>query len=248
MRTLRLIFLLIAHTVALATLAQAQEQQPQLIVSDPFVEMHTGPGRGYPVFHVAERGSTIELLRRRTDWFQVRAPRGEEGWVHYDQLLTTVTPDGEPFGEPGFTLEDFEQRTWEAGFHYGDFGGANVISAFGAFGMTPNLTGEVSVSHALGRFSDSKMINFNIVHLMYPERRASPFFTLGAGAIKTSPKATLVATLDREDAVAHAGIGVRTYLTRRFVFRAEYKTYVVFTSRDDNEEIREWKAGFSFFF
>jgi hypothetical protein len=79
-------------------------------------------------------------------------------------------------------------------------------------------------------------------------RRASPYFTLGAGAIHTEPKATLVATVDRTDSVAHAGAGVRAYLTRRFVFRAEYKAYVVFTSRNDNEEIREWKAGFSFFF
>jgi hypothetical protein len=48
--------------------------------------------------------------------------------------------------------------------------------------------------------------------------------------------------------MANAGFGVRSYLARRFVFRAEYKSYVVFTSRDDNEEIGEWKAGFSFFF
>jgi hypothetical protein len=104
------------------------------------------------------------------------------------------------------------------------------------------------VSQVLGRFSDSTLVNLNVVHVMYPDWRASPFFTLGAGTIHTEPKATLVATTDRSDSLAHAGVGVRTYLTRRFVFRAEYKTYVVFTSRDDNEEIREWKAGFSFFF
>ncbi len=227
---------------------QAQERHRELTIADPYVELRSGPGRGYPIFHVAERGSTIELLRRRTDWFQVRAPRGEEGWVHYDQLLTTVYANGDPFDEPGYTLDDYAERRWEAGVLYGDFGGANVISTFGAFGMTPNLTLEMSLSQALGRFSDSVMLNVNIMHLMFPDRRATPFFTLGAGTISTSPKATLVATIDREDAVAHAGIGVRTYLTRRFVFRAEYKTYVVFTSRDDNEEIREWKAGFSFFF
>jgi hypothetical protein len=66
--------------------------------------------------------------------------------------------------------------------------------------------------------------------------------------IKTEPKATLAATTDRTDSIALAGVGVRAYLTRRFVFRAEYKTHVVFTSRDDNEEVQEWKAGFSFFF
>ena len=57
-----------------------------------------------------------------------------------------------------------------------------------------------------------------------------------------------VATVDRTDSLAQVGFGVRTYLTRRFILRAEYKSYVVFTSRNDNEEIREWKAGLSFFF
>jgi hypothetical protein len=92
------------------------------------------------------------------------------------------------------------------------------------------------------------MATVNIVHLMYPDWRASPYFTLGAGVINTEPKATLVATVDRTDSLAQVGAGVRMYLTRRFVFRAEYKAHVVFTSRDDNEEVREWKAGFSFFF
>ena len=36
-------------------------------------------------------------------------------------------------------------------------------------------------------------------------------------------------------------------LTRRFLLRAEYKSYVVFTSRDENEEVEEWKVGFAFF-
>ena len=119
---------------------------------------------------------------------------------------------------------------------------------YGSRSFTPNLSGELWVSQALGRFSDSTMVTANIVHLMYPDWRASPYFTLGAGVIKTEPKATLVATTDRTDSVAQVGAGVRVYLTRRFVFRGEYKTHVVFTSRNDNEEVREWKAGFSFFF
>jgi hypothetical protein len=174
--------------------------------------------------------------------------RGQEGWVHMEQLATTLDLDGEPFDLPVLGFDDYSARRWEVGALYGDFGGANVISVYGARGFTPNLSGEVWVSQALGRFSDSTMASANIVHLMYPDRRASPYFTLGAGVINTEPKATLVATVDRSDTFAQAGAGVRTYLTRRFVFRAEYKAYVVMTSRDDNEEVREWKAGFSFFF
>ena len=231
-----------------ATGACAEREHREVVINDPFIELHTGPGRGYPVFFVAERGEQIEVLKRRTDWFKVRAERGEEGWVNLTQLTTTLNLDGEPFDLPGLSIGDYTDRRWEVGALYGDFGGANAISVYGAFSLSQNLSLELWVQEVLGRFSDSTLANVNIVHMFYPTWRASPYFTLGAGAIHTIPKATLVGTVDRTDNVAHAGVGVRTYLTRRFVFRAEYKTYVVFTSRDDNEEIREWKAGFSFFF
>jgi uncharacterized protein YgiM (DUF1202 family) len=245
MRTLMLAFLLCQ--LFCATGARSQEH-PQTIVADPFLELHTGPGRGYPVFYVAGRGDTISILKRRTDWFKIRVPRGEEGWVYRDQLAATLTANGTPMDIPGFTLDDYAERRWEVGGLYGDFGGANVISAYGAFALTENLSVELWLSDVLGRFSNSQLLNANIVHVFYPQWRASPYFTLGAGAIRTEPKGTLVATVDRTDNVAHVGLGVRMYLARRFVFRAEYKSYVVFTTRDDNEEIREWKAGFSFFF
>jgi uncharacterized protein YgiM (DUF1202 family) len=232
-----------------ATDAAGAEQQPrEVVIEDPYIELHTGPGRGYPVFFVAERGEQIALLKRRTEWFKVRVARGEEGWVRFEQLTTTLNLDGEPFDLPAVGFGDYAARRWEVGALYGDFGGANIISTYGALNFTPNLSGEVWVSQALGRFADSTLVTVNIVHLMYPEWRASPYFTLGTGIINTQPKATLVATVDREDSLAQVGVGVRTYLTRSFVFRAEYKAHVVFTSRDDNEEVREWKAGFSFFF
>ena len=243
-----LLLILSLSQLLVAATAASEDRHQEVVIQDPFVELHTGPGRGFPVFYVAERGDRIALLKRRTEWFKVQVARGEEGWVHGEQLRTALRLDGEPFDLPGLTLGDYAGRRWEVGVLYGDFGGANAISTYGAFSMTQNLSAELWVSQVLGRFSDSTVANVNIVHLLYPDWRASPFFTLGAGVINTEPKATLVATVDRTDSLAHAGVGVRTYLTRRFVFRAEYKTYVVFTSRDDNEEIREWKAGFSFFF
>ena len=62
------------------------------------------------------------------------------------------------------------------------------------------------------------------------------------------PEGTLVGTPKRTDQVAYAGIGVRAYVARRFIVRGEYKEYVVFTDRDENEEEMEWKLGFAFFF
>ena len=53
---------------------------------------------------------------------------------------------------------------------------------------------------------------------------------------------------DRTDTTAYAGVGVRGFLTNRFLLAGEYRSYVVFTSRDENEEIDEWTVGFTYFF
>ncbi|MGI9220457.1 MAG: SH3 domain-containing protein, partial [Woeseiaceae bacterium] len=51
-------------------------------VVEPFLEMHTGPGHGYPIFHTVDRGESIEILMQRTYWYQVRTDRGIVGWVN----------------------------------------------------------------------------------------------------------------------------------------------------------------------
>jgi hypothetical protein len=114
--------------------------------------------------------------------------------------------------------------------------------------MTANLTAELSASQVLGDYSSSLLLNVNLLSVPFPKWRYAPFFTLGAGQITTSPRVTLVHAPDSQDLMAHMGVGVKMYLTRRFILRAEYKNYVAFSSDDNNEEFEEWKAGFAFFF
>ncbi len=217
-------------------------------VADPYIELHTGPADGYPIFHVTERGEWIEILSRRTEWFKVRTTDGKEGWVNRSQLEQTLTPTGEQAAFKDVALSDFSTRRWEFGLLGGDFDGATVITLYGGYSFTANISGELSLSQVLGSFSDSLLVNANLLGQPFPRWRISPFFTLGTGMIQTNPHATLVQAEDRTDFAGHVGVGFRTYITRRFVFRAEYKNYVVFSSDDENEEPDEWKAGFSVFF
>ena len=57
MRTPVIIWLLLAWLVV--PLAYGREPV-RVEVSAPYIELHTGPGRGYPIFYVAERGEDIE--------------------------------------------------------------------------------------------------------------------------------------------------------------------------------------------
>jgi len=228
--------------------AEAADEYRTVTVADPYLEMRTGPGRGYPIFNVVDRGEVVGVLKQRTEWYLVRADNGKEGWVDRAQMERTLQPDGNPvsFDEAG--LEEFTNAKWELGLLAGDFGGANIVSLYGGYSLNPNVSIELWGSQILGNFSNGWMGSVNVVHEAFPEWRVSPFFTLGAGVIHTSPKSTIIQGEDRTDQIGHVGAGFRVYATRRFLLRAEYKSYVVFTSRDENEEVEEWKVGFAFFF
>jgi hypothetical protein len=228
--------------------AHAAAAKPSVTVADPYLEMHTGPGAGYPIFHVVGRGESITVLKRRTEWFKVRTDGEREGWVEQSQLERTLTPSGETMRFGALAFGDFAARRWEMGALGGDFGGANVIALYGARHLTRNLSVELWTQQVLGSFSDGWIAGANVVHQFFPEWRASPFFTLGTGVINIDPKSTVVQTEDRTDQYAVVGTGARAWITRQFLLRVEYKGYVTFTSRDDNEEIDEWKVGFSFYF
>ena len=69
-----------AHTADAARQFDRDEGRYAVVaVADPYLELHTGPGRGYPVYRVVPRGERVEILYRRTDWFRVRDEQDREG-------------------------------------------------------------------------------------------------------------------------------------------------------------------------
>lgn len=248
-RSFTLIGLLLTLLLCQAQTASAKEHPHKILIADPYVELHTGPGRGYPVFHVVERGREVEIVKRRTDWFQIRTERGVEGWVPREQMIATLEPTGEPLDLQEPARENYMSRRWQAGVAGGDFAGASMVSAFGGYAFSDNLSIELTFNHIVGEFSNGYSATLGLVHVFVPEWRISPYFTLGTGVIYTDPKSTLVQSVDRTDQIGYVGGGLQFYLTRRFMLRTEYRNNVIFTSRDDNEEVDEWKyLGIAFFF
>ena len=245
-RYARLLPLLLA-LVAAPSLCGAREYL-QVFVTAPYLELHTGPGRGYPVTQVVPRDESVDILKRRTDWFKVRTSRGVEGWASYKDMLNVVLADGSLFTFPLGDRAGFTSHNGEMGIFAGDYSGATLISGYGSYSFNSQLAVELSLGQFLGNASNGTVADLGLTHVFMPEWRLSPFVMLGTGIVHIEPKATLVAPLDRTDQTAYVGGGVRYYLTRRFFARAEYKAHYVFTSRNDNEKVDEWKLGFAFFF
>jgi opacity protein-like surface antigen len=242
------LFLLITLSLLAAQAVAADNTLPQSQVVDAYIEMRTHPGRGYPVFYVTERGERIELIRRRTDWIQVRNQRGIEGWVHADDIGRTIDETGQALAISAPDFEAFTQRKWEFGVMVGDFEDTDAVTGYAGWHFTPNLSIELAATENFGDASDGKMITANLVHQMNPGLRYSPFLTIGGGIRETNPRSTLVSTEDRTDNTASVGAGLRIHLYKRLFMRLQYKHYVVMTDRDDDEEINEWKIGISAFY
>lgn len=219
-----------------------------VVVQDPYLDLRSGPGRGFPVTQVVERGADVALLRQRTDWIKVRTDRDREGWVHRSQLERTLTGTGEEVRVAGPAEDAREKHRWEATVGVGDFDGADVVTMAASFSITGSLLLRADVSQLLGNYSSGWLGTLGIAHVFAPNWRVSPFVGIGGGVVYVEPKATLVDTADRTNQAAYAGAGLRGFLSDRFLLQGEYRQYVVFMDTNDNEVVNQWLVGFTYFF
>ena len=101
------------HSMAFDINIFKKEPLLQVQLLDPFIELRTGPSRGFPIFFAVEKGQTITILKRRTDWYKVETSDNKTGWVKRDTLKNTLGPDGDKID---FALPDWQNyvyRHWE---------------------------------------------------------------------------------------------------------------------------------------
>jgi uncharacterized protein YgiM (DUF1202 family) len=222
----------------------------QVQVTQAFVNVHTGPAIGYPVFHVIERGEWLTVLKRRTNWFKVELSNQKQGWITLQDLNQTLTSIGETTQINDGTFAKFGQRNAELAVFAGSFDSIPAMTLAGTWVWTENLAAELSYTQALGDFSKNELAIIRIQHSMFPEWKVSPYLSLGAGLAITTPRANLVQSGDekRNSDALEIGLGARYYLNRNFIVRLEYKNLLLITDRDQQEEINQWNIGFAVFF
>jgi hypothetical protein len=217
-------------------------------VTDPFIELRTGPGRGFPVFHVSGRDEWIELLLRSTDWYKVRTSTGHEGWVHRAQLETTLTEAGTTTTFRDVLLDDYLRRRVEMGGAWGVFKSEPMLKIWAGYRFADALAIEGTIGQVQGVFSGTEFWHFNLIVEPWSDRRLSPFFGVGLGHFKNIPNASLVGATVTDANLATASIGVRYHLAERFVARLDYSIYAAYVSDSSTPDYKAITAGIAFFF
>lgn len=238
-------------SLALLAAVPARAEEPRLErvqVTDPYIELHTGPGRGYPIHHVAAREEWIAIELRFTDWYKVRTESGKEGWVQRRQLESTLTEAGGKKSFRDVMLDDYLRRRVELGAGWGRFKSEPMLKIWTAYRLSDTLGVEATIGQVQGVFSGTDFWHLNLQSEPWSDQRISPFFGLGFGKFRNIPNASLVGAQPTDAKLANASIGVRYYLTERFVLRADYSIYTAFVGDTRSTEYRAVTGGLSFFF
>jgi hypothetical protein len=226
----------------------ADSEGERLQVAAPFIELHTGPGRGYPVTFVAARHEWITLELRHTDWYRVRAEGGQVGWVPRAQIETTLTEAGTARSFRDVMIDDYLSRRLEFGGAWGKFNSEPMLKLWTHYRLADTVGVELAVGQVQGLFSGSDFWQLSLTSEPWSDRRLSPFFSVGLGQFRNIPNASLVDAAPTDARLAHATLGLRWYLGERFVARLDTSLYTAFVADNRSTEYRATTLGIAFFF
>lgn len=226
----------------LALLAAPAVAQPVIVtIQEPYLDLHSGPGRGYPVVYAVERGAEVELLQRRTDWYQLRTGRDVEGWVHRNQLERTLA-----HVDPGLraaVLDRFITNRVVIGLSAGVLEEDPLLRIYGGYRIDERYRAELGISQVAGTYSSSTLLELSALYLPWPEKALLPHVSVGLGYFSNAPRQTLVDANDADGPVYSLGLGVSGRLEPRFGLRADYR-YRYADFGGESEQFHEFTAGF----
>jgi len=226
----------------------AEPAEERVQVTDPYIELRTGPGRGYPIHFVAARNEWISIELRHTDWFKVRTAGGKVGWVSREQLESTLAEGGGTKTFRDVAVDDYLRRRVDLGAAWGVFNSEPMLKVWTGYRLSDTLSAEATVGQVQGVYSGTNFWQLNVMAEPWSDRRFSPFFGIGVGRFSNFPNLSLVDAVASDANLANATLGARYYLSARFVVRLDYTLYTVFVSDKQTSEYSAITAGLSFFF
>ena len=236
-----------AATLTPAT-TPAPSEDGRLQITEPYLELRTGPGRGFPIFFVAGRDEWISIELRHTDWYKIRTDGGKIGWVNRSQLESTLTAAGARKSFRDILLDDYLTRRVQLGAAWGHFKSEPMLKLWGSYRLSETLSVEATLGQVQGLFSGTDFWHVNLVAEPWSDQRLSPFAGIGFGKFKNIPNQSLVGAQTTDAKLANGIVGLRYHLTDRFVLQADYALYTAFVADTHSAEYRAFTLGISFFF
>ena len=234
---------------------KSDKQYVELRVIDSYLELHSGPGRGYPIFHVIEQDDQVKVLTRRANWFYVSDRRGREGWVKQEGLARTLAPTGLPAALPETNHGDFLKQQGRVGLAFGKQEAADTVTVMGGYRLHPVVGIEAEYGQFFGKYNEGRFYGANLLiepfqFFEYSQNWSfTPFLSWGLGEQRWQEKTKINVGTSSSSTIDYkfAGFGLHYYIGFNFVIRGEYRNLIL---TPDNLEVSNdvWRVGFSSFF
>jgi hypothetical protein len=250
----------VAALVALlgARLPAARADEAMVRILSDRVAVHTGPGFGYRVVYLAERGEVLRAVERATRgyWFRVVLPDGTYGWLLGEEVLPfDVDPSARP-SEPSIF-----RRISDAILSPSPLGDGAVLLTFsagviGSDGMflfrpalllDPHLALEAFFGETLGPQIDALYYGVGANAYLWPASPITPFFALGGGGVSSRKKADQFAVRVGDFSLASVGGGVMIAFKKRVTLRFDFRNHVVFDP-NNTHSAQEYSGGLAIVF
>jgi hypothetical protein len=228
--------------------AAADKSAERLQITAPYIEMRTGPGRGFPVFFVEARGAWIEIELRHTDWYRVRAGADKVGWVSREQLESTLTSAGGTKTFRDVLLDDYLARRVQVGAAWGQFNAEPMLKLWTSYRLSETLSVEGTLGQVQGVFSGTDFWSIGLLAEPWSDLRFSPFVGIGVGRFRNFPNLSLVSATPTDANLGNATLGVRYHVSDRFIVRLDFSLYTAYVADTRTTEYRAFTAGLAFFF
>lgn len=228
--------------------ASAKELEEALMVKviDPYLDLHTGPGRGYPVIYAVEKGEVIAVIRRRTTWYLISDRKGKTGWATRESLARTLSDQDIPVALPDTRHGDFLNHKFRLGFTVGKQENSDLVSGIAGFRVSKRIGAEVEYGQIFAEKYDGYQRAFNLIIEPTDRWAFTPFISAGIGKQDTELKKPQPGKGPSDDFQSW-GAGINMYIGFNFVLRGEYRNV---TLLKDNDTVSNavWRLGFSSFF
>ncbi len=211
------------------------------VTGDGYIELHTGPGRGFPVFHIVEHGHNVSILKQKTDWYQVRSERDKIGWVHGEQMANTLTIGAEIRRFETVMAARRQTQRIGVGFAAGIIDDGDAATFNMSYRITKRLFGELTVSQATNVIDNTLLAyvgaNIDIFTWAYA--------SVGVGLLETKPTSDTVFGDVIKNNIINAGLGVKVKIGTRIYWQTAAKLHF-FT--DGEEQYFDLQTGLMAFF
>ena len=256
-RLLSAVAALVAAVCAAPAAARADDEALVRVVAEQ-AAVHTGPGFGFRVVHVAARGDVLPAIGRASHdhWFRVELPDGTYGWILGDEVFPLDLEASEEhrgpsvwkrMGDAVFSPPPLEEGTFNLSFSAGVLGGDGMFMFRPAVLLAPHVSFEGFVGETIGSQVDVIYTGGGFNAYLFPALPVTPFVAVAGGGAFGRKKADQFAVKTGNYDMVNVGGGLIIALKKRLTLRGDARHYVIFDA-NHTQRIQEYSGALAVYF